>query len=237
VHNGPVHSLEFHPMKANLMATCGADSAVHIMNLEHPTNPQKYEPSTGPSKHAGTEVLCTAWNRKVQHILCSCSNAGTTIVWDLKAKKEVISFKDPAGRSRCSSVVWHPEVPTQLLVAYDDDRHPSMQMWDLRNCQYPFKETAGHTKGVLSVAWNAMDPNLILSCGKDNKIICWSLNTGNAETFCEIPTAQGNNQVCWSVHRPGIFAAPSMGNVVNVYSVQTQQSPGVKYCPKWHMPQ
>ena len=38
---------------------------IHIYT-EDLKNPQKYQPSEGPSKHAGSEVLCCAWNRKVR---------------------------------------------------------------------------------------------------------------------------------------------------------------------------
>lgn len=233
VHKGTVNCVEFHPAKSNLMATAGADSEVNILNIDKPTQPDLYKPSA-TSKHQGSEVLCCAWNRKVQHILCSCSNTGTTVVWDLKQKKEVISFQDPANRQRCSGVAWHPEVPTQLLVAYDDDRQPSMQMWDLRNCTYPFKETAGHTKGILSVAWNTMDPNLILSCGKDNRLICWNNSSGTLEPFSEIASQHGNFEVKWAPHKPSIISAASFGGSVSVHSVQQQQHAGVKYCPRWY---
>eukprot|EP00928_Gymnodinium_smaydae_P038699 TRINITY_DN26635_c0_g1_i1.p1 TRINITY_DN26635_c0_g1~~TRINITY_DN26635_c0_g1_i1.p1 ORF type:complete len:1161 (+),score=204.92 TRINITY_DN26635_c0_g1_i1:294-3485(+) len=233
VHQGAVNCLEFNPLKSSILASCGVDSQVKIINLENPAKPEMFAPSTEPSKHAGSEVLCCAWNRKVQHILCSCSNAGSTIVWDLKMKKEVINFKDPSGRMRCSSVAWHPDVPTQLIVAYDDDRHPSIQMWDLRNCQYPFKESAGHTKGILDVSWCPYDSNLLLSSGKDNKVMCWCLSNGSLDTFCDISSQQGNFEARWAPKKPGIFAAASMSGSVNVHSVLTQQTPDTKYCPKW----
>jgi len=233
IHNGTVNCVEFHPTKSNLMATCGSDSEVNILNIEKPTETDLYKPST-TNKHQGSEVLACAWNRIVPHILCSCSNTGTTVVWDLKQKKEVISFQDPANRLRCSSVAWHPEVPTQLMVCYDDDRQPSMQMWDLRNCQYPFKETAPHTKGLLGVAWNQMDPNLILTCGKDNRIICSSISSGSPETWCEMSAQQWSYEVKWAPHKPSLFSAASYNGSVSIYSVQQQQNAGVKYCPKWY---
>jgi len=234
VHNGSVNCLDFNPNNPAIMASCGADSEVKIISLANPAKPEIFAPSPNPSTHAGSEVLALAWNRKVQHILCSCSNTGSTVVWDLKQKKEVISFKDPSSRNRCSAVAWHPDVATQLIVAYDDDRHPSLQMWDLRNVQYPFKEASGHTKGILDISWNAADPNLLLSCGKDNSILCWCLQSGNFETFSEMSTQQGNTQARWAPHRSGIFAASSMGGSVDLRSVQTQQSSSVKYCPKWY---
>lgn len=230
VHKGTVNCVEFHPLKSTLMVTCG-DSEVKILNIENPSSPNLFEPSTN-NKHLGSEVLSCAWNRVVPHILCSSSNTGTTVVWDLKQKKEVISFQDPASRLRCSSVAWHPEVPTQLVVCYDDDRQPSMQMWDLRNCQYPFKETAPHTKGVLSVAWNQMDPNLILSCGKDNRVVCTSIASGSPETWCEMSAQQHSFEVEWAPHKAALFSAASSGTV-GIYSVQQQQNAG-KYCPRWY---
>lgn len=231
-HAGAVHSVEFHPVKPNLLATCGADSEVNIFNVDRPQSPDSYK-APGSSKIAGAEILCCSWNRTVPHILCASSNTGITVVWDLKMKKEVISFKDPADRHRCSDVVWNPEVPTQLLVTYDDDRNPSMQMWDLRNCQFPFKETSGHTKGILGVAWNPMDPNLLISCGKDNKLLAWCLSTGSPEVFAEIPCQQGNFEVGWAPYRPGIISASSLGGSVNIHTMQ-QQNANVRYCPKWH---
>lgn len=44
---------------------------------------------------SGGEITYVAWNKKVQHILASCSTNGSCVVWDLKRQKPVISFKDP----------------------------------------------------------------------------------------------------------------------------------------------
>jgi hypothetical protein len=54
----------------------------------------------------------------------------------------------PTARSqrRCSVLQWNPDVATQLVVASDDDRSPTLQMWDLRNSMSPVKEFVGHTK-------------------------------------------------------------------------------------------
>lgn len=41
-------------------------------------------------------------------------------------------------------------------------------------------------RGVLSVAWCPQDPDLLLSCGKDNRILCWNPNS-NAEDGEVIP--------------------------------------------------
>jgi hypothetical protein len=50
------------------------------------------------------------------------------------------------SQRRCSVLQWNPDVATQLVVASEDDRTPTLQMWDLRNSMSPVKEFVGHTK-------------------------------------------------------------------------------------------
>ena len=34
-----------------------------------------------------------------------------------------------------------------------------------------------HYRGVLDIAWCGQDSDLLLSCGKDNRILCWNPNS------------------------------------------------------------
>lgn len=52
-------------------------------------------------------------------------------------------------------------------------------LWDLRNSRAPEKIMTGHEKGVLSVSWCKQDADLLLSCGKDNRSLCWNPQTGD----------------------------------------------------------
>lgn len=36
-------------------------------------------------------------------------------------------------------------------------------------------------RGILSIAWSLADPELLLSCGKDNRILCWNPNTAEVK--------------------------------------------------------
>lgn len=100
----------------------------------------------GPGSGPTAEITHLAWNRKVQHILASTGSDGACVVWDLKKQRPIISLRDQNSQRRCSAVQWNPEVATQLVVASDDDRSPTLQMWDLRNSASPIAEFVGHTK-------------------------------------------------------------------------------------------
>lgn len=84
-------------------------------------------------------------------------------------------------------MVWNPEIPTQFLVVNDDDQNPSMNIWDLRNPDYPVATYQDlHYNGILSVAWSQSDPNLIISSSKDYRTVVVNSKTG--EKILEFPT-------------------------------------------------
>eukprot|EP00667_Euglena_gracilis_P001138 EG_transcript_1137 len=142
-----------------------------------------------------------------------------TVVWDLKSKRQAMSFQDTQNRLRCSAIAWSPDKATDICVAIDDDANPVIQFWDLRKAYSPVRALAQHRQGVLSLSWSPMDSNLLVSCGKDCRTICWNPNT--AEVLCELPTS--NNwvfDVQWSLRIPAILATGSFGEKIMVYSLQ-----------------
>mmetsp|Transcript_32134 Transcript_32134/g.91150 ORF Transcript_32134/g.91150 Transcript_32134/m.91150 type:complete len:1157 (-) Transcript_32134:57-3527(-) len=217
-HTGPVKGLMFNTFSPNLLASGASDGELCIWDLENPIEPSLYPSLKGNTQSASPEITHLSWNNKVQHILASTSGDGSTVVWDLKRQRPVIRFADQQSRSRCSSLQWNPEVATQLIVASDDDRSPTLQLWDLRNSVSPLKELTGHSKGVLSMAWNVMDPTLMLSTGKDNRTICWDMV--NSSIITELPpSGNWNFDVVWSPTLPGIFTTASFDGKVNVYNI------------------
>ncbi|KAA5654421.1 hypothetical protein F3G58_32290, partial [Pseudomonas aeruginosa] len=41
----------------------------------------------------------------------------------------------------------------------------------------PVVSLEGHGKGALSMSWCAQDADLLLSAGKDGRVLCWNPNT------------------------------------------------------------
>ena len=65
---------------------------------------------------------------------------------------------------------WNPEIPTQFLVANDDDQNPSLNIWDLRNPDYPVATFSDiHYNGILSASWCLTDPSLVVSSSREVK--------------------------------------------------------------------
>ena len=234
LHKGqPVSCLEFNPQKPSLLGTGGCDGSVQVLNIERPQAPDVFRGVT-TVKHANSEVHCLSWNRKVQHILATASNQGMTVVWDLKNKKEVVTIKDPSNRSRCSALSWNPDIPTQLMIAYNDDQNPCVQLWDMRNCSFPFREFQEHSRGVTCASFCDLDSNFLVSSGRDNKSICWSLHSGGLEPYSELNINSPALKLDWSPLLPGFIAASSQSGTVSVHSIaQRQSAQAAQYPPKW----
>ncbi|KAJ1605104.1 WD repeat protein [Cryptosporidium canis] len=164
IHPSAVGCLEFNRTDHHLLASGGNDGKVYVVDLSDGiTGSLNYFEPGKENKHGDYDVTSLKWNPKVPHIMASSSSNGNTAIWDLKMKKSAISFRDPAQRSRPSTLAWVPNQPTQIVVGYDDDRNPSLQLWDLRNVSYPFKEAvSAHQKGVMSIEFSPIDPNLLL---------------------------------------------------------------------------
>jgi protein transport protein SEC31 len=92
-------------------------------------------------------------------------------------------------------------------------------MWDLRNANAPEKTLRLHEQGVLSLAWSAQDPSLLLSCGKDNRTICWNARSG--EAYGEFPIVTNwTFETNWNPRQPGILATASFDGKIGVQTIQ-----------------
>ncbi|XP_049818141.1 protein transport protein Sec31A [Aethina tumida] len=223
-HTGPVHALDINPFQANLLATGAGESEIFIWDLNNTTTPM----SPGAKSQPLEDVLSVSWNRQVQHILAS-TFASKCVIWDLRKNEPIIKLTDTVSRIRWKVVAWHPEVATQLCLASEEDHSPIIQLWDLRFATSPLKTLENHQRGVLSVAWCNDDPDLLVSCGKDNRILCWDPNSNrqNGEVLAEIATTnQWSFDIAWCPRNPALIACPNFDGHVSIYSLmggKTQQ--------------
>ncbi|XP_058225841.1 protein transport protein SEC31 homolog B-like isoform X2 [Rhododendron vialii] len=217
-HRGPVRGLEFNALMPNHLASGADEGEICIWDIAHPAEPTHFPPLKGSGSATQGEISFLSWNSKVQHILASTSYNGTTVVWDLKKQKPVLSFTD-SNRRRCSVLQWHPDVATQLIVASDDDSSPSLRLWDMRNIISPVREFVGHTKGVIAMSWCPIDSSYLLTCAKDNRTICWDIVSG--EIVSELPPGTNwNFDVHWYPKIPGVISASSFDGKIGIYNIE-----------------
>ncbi|XP_060103107.1 protein transport protein Sec31A isoform X9 [Heteronotia binoei] len=213
-HTGPVRALDVNIFQTNLVASGANESEIYIWDLNNFATPMTPGAKTQPPE----DISCIAWNRQVQHILASASPSGRATVWDLRKNEPIIKVSDHSNRMHCSGLAWHPDIATQMVLASEDDRLPVIQMWDLRFASSPLRVLENHARGVLTVAWSMADPELLLSCGKDAKILCSNPNTG--EVLYELPTStQWCFDIQWCPRNPALLSAASFDGRISVYSI------------------
>ncbi|XP_068797486.1 protein transport protein Sec31A isoform X22 [Struthio camelus] len=222
-HTGPVRALDVNIFQTNLVASGANESEIYIWDLNNFATPMTPGVKTQPLE----DISCIAWNRQVQHILASASPSGRATVWDLRKNEPIIKVSDHNNRMHCSGLAWHPDIATQMVLASEDDRLPVIQMWDLRFASSPLRVLESHTRGILAIAWSMADPELLLSCGKDAKILCSNPNTG--EVLYELPT---NTQWCfdiqWCPRNPAVLSAASFDGRIGVYSIMGGSTDGLR---------
>ncbi|XP_060134390.1 protein transport protein Sec31A isoform X11 [Zootoca vivipara] len=213
-HTGPVRALDVNLFQTNLVASGANESEIYIWDLNNFATPMTPGAKTQPPE----DISCIAWNRQVQHILASASPSGRATVWDLRKNEPIIKVSDHSNRMHCSGLAWHPDVATQMVLASEDDRLPVIQVWDLRFASSPLRVLESHARGILTIAWSMADPELLLSCGKDAKILCSNPNTG--EVLYELPTSsQWCFDVQWCPRNPALLSAASFDGRISVYSI------------------
>ncbi|KAH0581644.1 hypothetical protein H2248_011341 [Termitomyces sp. 'cryptogamus'] len=242
-HTGPVRGLDFNPIQTSLLASGGVSGEVYIWDLKDPSKP--YTPTPGSRSTKLDDITSVAWNQQVQYVLAGASSTGYTVVWDLRGKREVVALAYGGGagtlagqgatgsglaiggRRGMSDIAWHPDNATRLVTASEDDSSPVIMVWDLRNARAPEKILTGHEKGVLSLSWCKQDADLLLSCGKDNRALCWNPQT--SEIIGELPSADNwAFQVDWCPRNPDLLATAFFDGTVGIHSIQSTNNEGVE---------
>lgn len=212
-HGGAIKSLQFNPLKPQILATAGDKGELWIHDINDIENPLRL----GNAAARSDDIECVAWNRKVSHILATGGSGGFVTVWDLKTKKASLTLNN--NRKRVSAIAWDPHNSTKLLTATPDDSTPVILLWDLRNSNAPERTLQGHEQGILSLSWCEQDADLLLSCGKDNRTLVWNPQTG--ERYGEFPEVTNWTFLTrFNPHNPGLSATASFDGKIAIQTLQ-----------------
>lgn len=210
-HTGAVKSLQFNPLKPQILATAGAKGELFIYDINDISNPFRLGTA------AAHDLECVAWNRKVPHILATGGSGGFVTVWDLKTKKASLTLNN--HRKAVGAIAWDPNNATKLLTGTPDDSSPVILLWDLRNSNAPERTLQGHDQGILSLSWCQQDSDLLLSCGKDNRTLLWNPQTG--EKLGEFPEVTNwTFQTRFNPHNPALSATASFDGKISIQTLQ-----------------
>lgn len=212
-HSGAIKSLQFNPLKSQILATAGDKGELWIHDINDIENPLRL----GNAAARSDDIECVAWNRKVSHILATGGSGGFVTVWDLKTKKASLTLNN--NRKRVSAIAWDPQNSTKLLTATPDDNAPLILLWDLRNSNAPERTLQGHDQGVLSLSWCEHDSDLLISSGKDNRTIVWNPQTG--ERYGEFPEVTNWTFLTrFNPHNPNLSATASFDGKIAIQTLQ-----------------
>ncbi|XP_073961492.1 COPII coat complex component secretory 31 [Choristoneura fumiferana] len=216
-HNNHVTALDINPYQKNLLASGASESEIFIWDLNNTGQPMAPGSKSQPLDH----VQALAWNQQVQHILGS-TFASRCVVWDLRKNEPIMKLSDSQSRSRWRALAWHPGVATQLCVASEDDQAPVVQLWDLRLAASPLATLEGHQKGVMALSWCRQDPDLLLSAGKDGRVLCWNPNNTKPGGELLVEVSQQEQwvfDVAWCARDPSLLVSSSFEQQVTVHSL------------------
>lgn len=181
-----VNSLTFNPKAPNILGCGTAAGEVMVFDVANPRAPRQgydEEPvATYKPNHRGTgacEVLAVRFNTIADRILAVGFANGSTHIYDSRKQRAVMEFLDSNSPRRTSGVAWAPNHQTNVVLASDDDRSPTLQFWDLRMSKAPKLEYVGHSRGVTDVAWCPHDSLVMVSSGKDQQTIVWDTESGD----------------------------------------------------------
>ncbi|KKY22167.1 putative protein transporter sec31 [Phaeomoniella chlamydospora] len=221
-HTGAIKALQFNPKYTNLVATGGAKGEIYITDLNQVDAPIRL----GSTAARADDIDCLDWNKKVSHIMVTGSAGGFVTVWDMKTRKESLTLNN-YGRKPVSAVAWDPDKPTKLVTAIPLEQEPLILVWDLRNSNAPERTLRGHDSGVLSLSWCAQDPDLLLSCGKDNRTIAWNPQTG--VPYGDYPVVTNwTFQTRFNPHNPNLFATASFDGKIAIQTLQNTNADAPK---------
>jgi protein transport protein SEC31 len=212
-HTGAIKTVQFNPLKPQLLATAGAKGELFVYDINDISTPFRL----GNAAARSDDIDCLAWNRKVPNILATGGVGGFVTVWDLKTKKASLTLNN--NRKPVSAIAWDPNNSTKLLTASPDDNAPVILLWDLRNSNAPERTLQGHEAGVLSLSWCQQDPDLLISCGKDNRTLVWNPQTG--ERYGEFPEVTNwTFMTRFNPYNPNLSATASFDGKITIQTLQ-----------------
>ena len=140
--------------------------------------------------------------------MAAASQNCVATVWDLRNNQTLFNVHDNTyiNKSLCSALAWNPDIPTQFIMAYNDQDNPNLQIWDLRKHEQPVKELkSNHKTGVTALSWCPHDSAIFASSDRSGFTVLWNFKQG--QSFMKIEHSfKSPNAIKWVPKSPGLIA-------------------------------
>lgn len=213
-----ISHISFNPTQNNVLLSVSQGQNIAVWDVSNTQAGKRCSTGIQPSRLLGGEITGIAWHNKpsFSSIFALCDASGLCVVLDLRTSRSTHSFADSTFKSSLSDVKFAPSNPSLLATASSDSRNSVVSLWDLRNTASPTIKLHGHTAGIQSLEWPSCDEHLLVSAGKDGKIIVW--NTENGSQIAAYHEAGSSfSRTAWSPYFHGTILASDQ-NSTYLYS-------------------
>ncbi|RVE47694.1 hypothetical protein evm_007683 [Chilo suppressalis] len=164
------------------------------------------------TKHSG-HVSALDINPYQKNLLASGASESEIFIWDLNNSAQPMT---PGQRSQppdhVQGLAWNQQSVVVRLF---------------RLAASPLATLEGHNKGVLSLSWSRHDAALLLSAGKDGRVLCWDPDHTNPGVPPLEVWSQPQWVFCasWSPRVAGLLASASFDQLLGVHSLLGYSTP------------
>lgn len=87
-------------------------------------------------------------------------------------------------------IQFHPDIHTMYATAGKDN---IVSLYDMRNYKTPFRKFYGHNDTIRQLQWDSYNPNLLVSCGLDKRVLFWNLESLDEDYTYPDQTSNGKD--------------------------------------------
>ena len=199
----PVHTISININQTAAFLSVTADNVVQAWDVQNLAE-GKNIPVNFSSGLSSGDITAATWHKKSScfSIFALCDSTGLSTIWDMRAGRPTHSFADSQFKFPLSDIVFSPTNMAHLATASSDQRNSVVLVWDIRNTASPMKRLHGHSGGVTKIEWPSADDRILISAGKDGKVIAWDVESSNQLSSVFEPSSV-ITQIKWSPFIPG----------------------------------
>ncbi|EAX94282.1 hypothetical protein TVAG_057830 [Trichomonas vaginalis G3] len=215
-NNSVITNIKINPNQPAALLSTTADNSVNVWDVSDFTNAKKIDVNMTRGNSGDITGACWHQNKNCFSIFAVCDSTGLSTIWDIRVGRSTHTFADSQFKFPLSDIIFSPTNMAQLATASSDQRNSVVLIWDLRSLGAPLKRLHGHSNGVSKLEWPAADDRILLSAGRDGKVIAWDVeSSGPLATVFEPNTSF--TQVKWSPYIHGSVLA-STSNSTHLFS-------------------